>query len=239
MKTLLILYDTIVKGDGRILVLTAAAILYFFSIKYYILSLASFALFFVHLLIRRSVPELFGWIFAGAAAFNIMLNGDFESWFFPLLSSVLSFIFIERVNIVEERVMDDGETLPRERIKVYNLTAGEFKKLVMELLKAMGYEVLSLKYESENGLDAVLGKDNKKIVVMVRRFKGSVSIKLVRRLFEYMLEEKADGGVFISVGGYSYNVYRFIEGKPVEILDGKDLSKLARDYLKLELDPRP
>ncbi len=232
-----------------VLLLIACA-LYLLSIKQVILSLVSFSIIIFYILTSKKRREIFGWIYASEAGFAIVLGYPTITIVLMILSSLLLFYcpVKERRDvkygekILMKRSGENSENLieePQKIVKIFNLTPNEFKKLIVDLLTKMNYKGIEIINESENGIDVFMENQGKKLVLMVRRYKGKVSSKLVRKLFELMVEKGADGGVFVSISGYSDSVYRFIEGKPVELLDGREFSQLLKDYLKITADINP
>ncbi len=139
----------------------------------------------------------------------------------------------EKKEKTEEEVTESTEEL--EEILMESLTPEEFSKLIEDLIKGMGGKDVKILEISDTGVDMKATLEDRSYVILARRYKGTISMKLLRRLFERMLEEGADRGMFITTSTFSQNAYRFVEGKPVDMIDGKELKKLLRYHLKVNL----
>lgn len=104
----------------------------------------------------------------------------------------------------------------------------EFEMLVGEAYKRQGYTV------SENGgggadggIDLFLSKDNKRTIVQCKRWKtNTVNVSLVRELYGVMAAERASACIFVTSGTYTHEARMFADGKPITLVDGKELFDL-------------
>ena len=80
---------------------------------------------------------------------------------------------------------------------------------------------------ADGGVDLVLRKDGKKLLVQCKRWKTkSVDVKIVRELFGVMAAEGATGVVVISSGSFTREARDFASGKPLELVNGSELIEI-------------
>ncbi len=155
------------------------------------------------------------------------------------ISSALVFILPSETPEIRSRKKRREVSYSHEklrRVNPYNQTPEEFEKTISSLLTSMGVENLETLEISETGVDMGGILEGKKYVILARRYRGAISVKLLRRLFERMLEEDAERGMFITTSDFSQNAYRFVEGKPVDLITGEKLLELAKAHLKVILE---
>src|SRR6266446_1415503 len=122
------------------------------------------------------------------------------------------------------------------------LTWQDFERQVAEVYRQQGYWVDEVGGGgADGGVDLRLRRDGKTSIVQCKRWKTyKVGVKPVRELFGVMAAERADRAVFITSGVYTDEALRFAEGKPLELVDGAQLSEMLRRFqksLKQALEP--
>jgi len=202
--------------------------------------------------ISRKLADLYAVIFVIVGIVVSLYGVDLSVSFLSFLTSLFLILYpypdkvkkrgfsfrIKRTKS-EEKFSKDGESYEYEYeyLNPYNLTPEEFKRFVEDLLNKLGYKIEKVLNFQENGFDMIVtGLENKRMVLMVRRYRGYISTKLLQRLFEIMLEENADGGIFITTSDFSSSSYRLSESKPIKLINGSELSKLSKDLLKIILE---
>jgi restriction system protein len=107
----------------------------------------------------------------------------------------------------------------------------EFEELVGEAFRRQGYFVLENPGKGpDGGVDLRLRKDGRKIYVQCKHWKTSkVSVKVVRELFGVMAANGADEGIVVTYGEYTGEARGFAQGKPMRLINGKQLSRMIRD----------
>jgi restriction system protein len=69
-------------------------------------------------------------------------------------------------------------------------------------------------------------RDGQYVIGQCKRYKGTVPIAQVRDFYGAMLHVGAKRGYFFTTGRFSDGAYRFVEGKPIELLDGPYLQNI-------------
>ena len=127
----------------------------------------------------------------------------------------------KRVNIL--RAATDIEA-------VRDLSWKDFELLIGQAYRRQGYFVSETGgNEPDGGVDLVLRKEGKKVVVQCKRWKNfTVSVMPVRELYGVMTAEGADSCIFVSSGTFSRDALEFAQGKPILLLDGQHLMRLLK-----------
>lgn len=110
----------------------------------------------------------------------------------------------------------------------------EFEELVAELFRAMGMRAVTTVRSGDGGVDVdALDPDpirGGKIVVQVKRYRGTVSPSAVRDLYGTVQSEGANKGVLITTSGFGPTSHTFANGKPLTLVGGPDLVELLHQH---------
>jgi HJR/Mrr/RecB family endonuclease len=114
-----------------------------------------------------------------------------------------------------------------QRIKrledIQNINPIQFEKLVSNLFKKMGYDVLLTKISRDEGIDLILSKNGKKSIVQCKRYSGTVGQPIARDLYGSMIHNRAEDAYLITTGVFSLPAKTWASGKPIHLVDGKML----------------
>lgn len=78
----------------------------------------------------------------------------------------------------------------------------------------------------DEGVDLVLQKDNKKIIIQCKAFKNYVSAGFVRELYGTLMHQKADEAWLVVTSGFYSGAKEFAYNKPIKLLTAWDLMRL-------------
>ena len=117
----------------------------------------------------------------------------------------------------------------RTLAQLLELTPSEFEEWTGELFRRRGYRVVNTPYTADHGIDLLVYRDGERGVVQCKRYRGTVGEPVVRDLFGVMVHENADRGYLVTTGGISQQAHRWARGKPIELIDGEKLVRLATD----------
>ena len=103
-----------------------------------------------------------------------------------------------------------------------------FERLVGESFRCQGFGVEERGGRAADGdADLLLHKDGKSTVVRCKRWRNArVSVQPVRDLLGAMHADGADAAIFVSSGSYTAAAKQFTEGKPIRLIDGKELVRM-------------
>jgi len=113
----------------------------------------------------------------------------------------------------------------------------EFEMLVSEAFRKQGYKVRETPYGPDGGVDLVLSKDDKKILVQCKHWKTQkVGVKTVRELYGVLTASDADEVNIVCSGQFTNDAKAFVKDKPIYLVDGNVLADLIQDVMDVEHD---
>lgn len=108
------------------------------------------------------------------------------------------------------------------------LSPGEFEDWVQRLFRSRGYFTNNTPISGDHGVDLwVVSPQGERAVVQCKRYRGVVGEPVVRDLYGVMQHEAAPRGFLITTGGISVAAERWVQDKPIELIDGARLALLA------------
>jgi restriction system protein len=129
-----------------------------------------------------------------------------------------------------------GEALTLEQLQLLN--PSEFEAYVADHIFArQGYDVVNVRDTKDGGVDVLLtDKQGKQAVVQCKRYRSNVGEPIVRDLYGTMIHSGAVHAYLITTAGFSAEAKRWAMGKPITLIDGKQLVELARSDRQSPLD---
>ncbi len=131
---------------------------------------------------------------------------------------------------IEAEKKDSGEENPVKRRNDGKALEEEVK----ELLQSMGLKAATTKTTGDGGIDIIAYSDSPlfsgKYVVQCKDWTGSVGEGVIRDLYGVVTAESANKGILITTGTITKSAQKFAEGKPLELIDGEQLSKLLHKF---------
>jgi restriction system protein len=76
---------------------------------------------------------------------------------------------------------------------------------------------------ADGGLDLILRKRGRTIMVQCKHWKGKVSVTTVREMFGVMHANRYDGVIIVALTGYTKEAHQWAKGKPITLMTGADL----------------
>ncbi len=107
----------------------------------------------------------------------------------------------------------------------------EFEMLVGEAYRRRGYSVTETGGGgADGGIDLVLARDGKRILVQCKQWKSwKVSVSVVRELFGLMASQGAVGGIVVTSGSFTSEAQSFASNNGIELIDGPALTRMIRE----------
>jgi hypothetical protein len=93
----------------------------------------------------------------------------------------------------------------------------DFEKLILILLKKMGYNTKATPKTGDMGVDGYAEKDGFKIIVQAKRYKNAVPFQYIPQFYGVVEHEKADQGIFATTSTISEQGAEFLKGKPIVV----------------------
>jgi restriction system protein len=168
----------------------------------------------------------------------IAMGGPILKVFSAFLAVVMIGVWITALikNSIEARRLDSQEDLASIR----DLSWEEFEKLLAELFKREGYDVTLTGPGPDGGVDLVLTKGNKEVLVQAKQWnKRQVGVKIVRELFGVQMARKSDQAIVVTSIGFSPDAVRFAQENKIRLVDGPELERLINKVRKARSEAEP
>jgi restriction system protein len=108
------------------------------------------------------------------------------------------------------------------------LSPGEFEDWTAAFFERYDYQVRNTPDTADHGIDLmVTSPRGERAVVQCKRYRGTVGEPVVRDLYGTMLHTGADLGFLVTTGSISRAARAWAQGKPLELIDGDQLVRLA------------
>lgn len=110
----------------------------------------------------------------------------------------------------------------------------DFESLVADLFRAMGMRAVTTRRSNDGGVD-VEAMDpapirGGRIVVQVKRYRGTVPPTAVRDLYGTVQDSGANKGVLVTTSRFGPGSHSFAHGKPLELVSGAELVDLLHRH---------
>jgi restriction system protein len=124
----------------------------------------------------------------------------------------------------KQRLVDANKSLDSIRA----LSWRAFEHLVAEAYRRMGYSVRENQTAGpDGGVDVELEKDGHLHLVQCKQWKArKVGVSVVREMFGVMTARNASTVAIVSSGMFTQEAKNFADDKPIDLIDGIQLSKL-------------
>lgn len=120
---------------------------------------------------------------------------------------------------------------PPQDISLATLMAmdpGEFEQWVAELFERRGYHTFNTPDSGDHGVDVrLIDPAGRPAIVQCKRFANTVGPEVVRELYGTVLAEQVVTGYLVTTASISEGARQWARGKPLELIDGERLLKLA------------
>ena len=118
---------------------------------------------------------------------------------------------------------------------ISNLDGHEFEDLIERLIIKMGFITQERKKSADGGIDILAINEQPlykgKYIIQCKRYSKPVGVSKVRDLYGVVTSERANKGILITNSSFTNATKDFAKEKPIELIDGKELSNLLDTYL--------
>lgn len=180
------------------------------------------------------IPFIATWIITGSRPLDPILRLIPAAWLWAIfllhtlsVGGVWGFLFWRAAE--ERRRRRERLRNARTREALLRLTPSEFEEWTGELFRRRGYRVINTQDTADHGIDLIVLRDGERGIVQCKRYRGTVGEPVVRDLYGVIIHERADRGYLVTTGGISRQAHRWARGKPLELIDGDKLVRLASD----------
>jgi restriction system protein len=104
-----------------------------------------------------------------------------------------------------------------------------FEDLLGEAYRRQGYRVEeTLRGGTDGGVDLVLRKDGRTILVQCKRHRSPIGVTVVRELYGVLIDRGAAGAKLVATTNFTPDAVEFGAGKPIELIGAAALLELIR-----------
>lgn len=120
----------------------------------------------------------------------------------------------------------------QQRRKGYwkSLRGRNFEKALARLYSDTGYTVRITKGSGDEGVDLILWKDEKKIVVQCKGHKKPIGVSVIRDLYGAMMHFEANSAILACPAGFTIGVKKFATDKPIQLISATDLVEMVESF---------
>ena len=117
----------------------------------------------------------------------------------------------------------------------------DFELLVGEAYRQQGYSVSERGgRQADGGIDLELVRGSERVIVQCKHWLNrQVPVQRVRELLGVVTAESADRGILVATSGFTRDALEFAAGKPLQLIDGDALAKLAGPSIGAPPDQSP
>lgn len=113
-----------------------------------------------------------------------------------------------------------------------------FEEKCLRLLQQMGFTASSTTSTNDGGIDIIAIHSQPvlagKYIIQCKDWKSNVGVAVVRELYGVVNAEGANKGILITSSTFTKGAEEFAQEKPLELIDGEQLERLIKQYLKNE-----
>ncbi|WP_243042864.1 restriction endonuclease [Dyella sedimenti] len=105
-----------------------------------------------------------------------------------------------------------------------------FELIVGEAFRRQGYAVEETGLGgADGGIDLILRKQGQTVLVQCKQWRTrQVPVMVAREMFGLLVHHKADAIIIVSTGNYTVDAQRFVQGKPIELINGDQLLAMVQ-----------
>jgi restriction system protein len=112
----------------------------------------------------------------------------------------------------------------------HSLSGRRFEQELACLFGQEGYRVELTPTSGDAGIDIVLRRDGRTILVQCKRTRTPIGPSAARELYGALVAAKADEAILACVSGATRGVYEFAKGKPLRVMDLHEIIALHKKH---------
>ncbi|WP_405019635.1 restriction endonuclease [Kitasatospora sp. NBC_00070] len=117
---------------------------------------------------------------------------------------------------------------------LFELDPIAFEELIAELFRRRGFRTRTTARSGDQGVDVIAEDPDPvtggQIVIQAKRYRRTVDPTAVRDLDATRVHHGATKGILVTTSGFGPDSYRWVEGKPLTLVDGPMLVGLLREH---------
>jgi len=165
-------------------------------------------------------------------------NGSFAPLAWIFMGGCWLAAFSSFLGRVKRRKLFDRQT---GRDSISQISWREFEMLAGEAFRRQGYSVQENGLGgADGGIDLTLRRDGIKTLVQCKQWRSlKVDVKVAREMYGVLIDEGADALKIVALGEFTPDARRFVQGKPIELIQADALVAQVRQHPSLRSEPRP
>ena len=154
-------------------------------------------------------------------------SGIYAPFAWILLIGCWSAAVASFVGRIRRRKLLDGQT---GIDSLRQISWRQFEQLTGEAFRRQGYEIKETGLGgADGGIDLILRKNGRTTLVQCKQWQNrQVGVKIVREMYGLLLHHQAAAVKIVALGHYTNDAHRFVQGKPIELIDGGALIATVR-----------
>lgn len=142
-----------------------------------------------------------------------------------VLKFIISAFQAWRQNRARQRLLAEGQSLQ----SIMSMSWQQFELLVGQAYRQQGFRVVETgQGGADGGVDLVLIRGKEKILVQCKHWKtNKVGASVVREMLGLIHHEGATGAFIVTAGGFTREAWKFVGGKPIQLIYGRRLIDLV------------
>lgn len=126
-------------------------------------------------------------------------------------------------------------------VSLRSMKPSEFEDYIADLFNRLGYKARAVGGSGDGGIDVIAEKNGVKHYIQCKKFITSkVVVGAVRDFYGALADHLAkDKGIFITTNIFTADAERFVEDKPIELIDGNRLTEYIHLAEKEAVRPAP
>ena len=127
--------------------------------------------------------------------------------------------------------------------KLQQKTGEQFEGIIGEIFRREGFLVKTTKRTGDGGIDLFIEKDGEVDIIQCKRWSAKVSVDAIQSFygsFQDLKEKKSHNlkrAYFFTTTGYTKGAQSFCTGKPIKLIDGKEILKRILSVQHDDYDP--
>jgi HJR/Mrr/RecB family endonuclease len=107
----------------------------------------------------------------------------------------------------------------------------DFEDAICDVFRRLGYDAVRTPFSKDGGKDGILTKDGQKLVLECKRYsrKGKTGRPELQILLAAMMDEGADGAIFVTTGSFTSDAIEYARSKKLKLYDRESLPLLVNN----------
>lgn len=145
----------------------------------------------------------------------------------------------EQIEKRNKEILAEIESLEQAKQKlnqldnIKRLSGVAFEHLILEIYSSCGFSAESTPLTNDGGIDGILRKDSRVVVLQCKNWKGSkVGSPQLRDFLGAIIASKADSGIMCTTNDFTNDAIKWAADKPIELINGDKVLQMIGAHLE-------